>query len=274
MTVTVDRIIKNFLSEVSMCVEFNQPFSAATQMFTERVMSSIFGFTLDPKKGYAFDTSSNDELKSCNYLQPKKCSSCGESNNFFSVTCNACGHDKFGSVKGDSRWNIDSDSHFKHFNDLNKYLLTLVDYVDGKILMKAWIVKKENPHFNRILRNQLDSAKSDGLNFLPYSHDFFMSDPTLFCEIKMDFITGESDIKIDIDSDKIYEVTKDHFQMNEAILSRQNLMDLLGDKAKKSFTKDVLLDLLFDSRESIKLSDLILPERVKSLGRERGNTKR
>jgi hypothetical protein len=264
-------VINCFKSEVKACIEFNQPFSSATQNLSERICSNIFGFRINAKKGYSFDTSKNDELKSCTYLQPKTCKSCGESNHFFSKNC-ICGLSDLTLNNEDSRWQIGSSSHFKHFDYLNRYIVTLTRYENGKIIFEGWIIDKNNEHFNFILKNQNELSKSDGLNFNPFSHDFFRCDPILFTHIEIDM---KSDVVVEntnIENTKVFKLKKEHFSFNSKILSVDEMVLLLGLEYKNK-SKKVLLNKIF-TEDSIKLSDLNIPKRIKDLNRRRGLTKR
>lgn len=262
-------IINCFKSEIKACISFNQPFSSATQNLSERLCSNIFGFRINAKKGYSFDTSTNDELKSCTYLQPKSCNDCGESNHYFSQEC-FCGSTDLTVSKSDSRWSIDSDSHFKHFTDLNRYIVTLTRYENSKIIFEGWIIDKTDEHFNFILKNQYNSSKSDGLNFLPFSHDFFRSNPVQFTQIEFELDSDYLSDKTNISNVETYNLRKEHFNFNSKILTTNELVSILGINKQKN----VLIEKLFENSDSINISEYDIPKRIKSLDRDRGVTRR
>jgi hypothetical protein len=267
----IEILVDDLLKEIKKCIKYNQPYSAATQNFAERVCTELFNIILDPKKGYSFDTNLNDEIKTCEYLQPKTCNNCEKILNFFSDIC-YCGSTDFKNESGDSRWSINSASHFKHFKELNRYILFLVECKDKKTMtfsMKGWIIDKNNSHFNYILKNQSE-AKTKSLNFLPFSHDFFLSDPLLFLD--MDFNDNGIIYNFcDVEASIPYLLKREHFNYNSSILNTEELELILNIKDSKK----VLLDSLFYKfGNSIKLSDLKLDKRKKALGKLRGITKR
>lgn len=273
----IEILVKHFLTDVDFCKQYNQSFSSATQVFSERVAVEIFGFKLGAKKGYSFDSDQNDELKSCTYLQPKICQKCNATNNFLSEMCD-CGSTNFTYNKGDSRWGINAASHIKYLSSLNRYMLFLVECIDIKneiFSLRGWFIDKNNEHFNYILLNQSNAERSKSLNFLPYSHDFFMSKPRLFLD--MEFSKEKLNIIFcDTENPKDFLVKKEHFLKNQ-ILTKADyyvVLDALKIKYKKNSKIDEIINLLFENNSEIDISQYISKKRVKNLNKDRGVTTR
>lgn len=279
---SIDNVIKHLKLDININKEYNQPFSTITQSFSERISVELFGFELDAKKSYSFDTSDNDELKSCEYLQPKICNNCGKVTNYFSHVCDmdkgGCGSKDFKINSGDSRWGIDSESHFKYFDKLNRYILYLIKYDEYQklIIVYGWFINKNDEHFNYILKNQYNSLKTKNLNFLPFSHDFFLSKPEIFLELEISLENDYKNIKFcDINNPKKYYLKYEHFDYNSRILTSEEIKNILQiNENDNKLSKKELLSILFKENKKVDISKFNLTKRIKNLGKNRGITKR
>lgn len=127
---------------------------------------------------HGYDHSNHDETKGTSWVQPKKCEDCNAKIHFFAEKC-ACGSTNIRYIN-DSRWGIDADAHFKHgVPNYHLWILYPEKYShDCKIFyLKQFLIDSNNEAFNEILKIQLERSDSKGKNFIPFSSDFYASNP-------------------------------------------------------------------------------------------------
>jgi len=127
---------------------------------------------------YGYDHDNGDETKGLSLVQPKKCECCGVKLHFFAEVC-LCGSKNFKYIS-DSRWGIDSNAHFNHnipFYHLWVFYPEKYSHDCKKFFLKQFIIDSNNIKFKEILNVQIEKGKNINKNFLPFSMDFYASNP-------------------------------------------------------------------------------------------------
>jgi hypothetical protein len=127
---------------------------------------------------HGYDHNNKDETKSLSLVQPKECFVCKSKVHFFAEICE-CGSNNFKYIS-DSRWGIDCEAHFKY--SVPKYHLWILkpDSYNPKckkFYLEQYVIESDNKPFNQILKIQMEKGKNRNKNFLPYSADFYASNP-------------------------------------------------------------------------------------------------
>jgi hypothetical protein len=205
---------------------------------------------------HGYDHNNHDETKGTSWIQPKKCKDCDSKIHFFSQKC-SCGSENFIYIN-DSRWGIDAYAHFEY--QIQKYHLWVLYpekyFHDCKVFyLKQYIIDGQNKPFNDILNIQLERSSSKGKNLLPFSSDFYVSNPK---EVSSFTITFDDIFGVDVSRNKIDEInyTKD------IIKKIKNMMDLTFINNKDTYHYDDILPFI-----NVK-------QKKTSHGKLRGKTKR
>ena len=213
----------------------------STMIFPKSVCSASKG-------GCAFDNNEYNEegeltiareIKTCCLIQPKKCIQCNKKTPYFQELCIFCKQSNF-THKSDSRFSIDSKSHFKYAQYIKEYVLILIDYdnIQKQINLKVFVIDSNNAYFTNYLKNQLDkSEKSDTCNLLPYSYDFYSSGPIKIIDLIVDsdsnfvseYINLSNTIPIDFDTSILKKKEKVQLNINERIefMTYEEIKDVL-----------------------------------------------
>ena len=238
--------------------------------FGEELTTMIFPKSVcsGSKGGCAFDNNEYNEtgelllareVKTCCLMQPKKCNICNSKQKtpYFQEVCIFCKQNNF-THKSDSRFGIDSKSHFKYIDYIKEYVLILIDYdnIANQINLKVFIVDSNNEYFAHYLKNQLEkSEKSDTCNLLPYSYDFYSSGPIKIIDLTMD-------IECNIVNEYINLTNTIPIEFDTRILKKK-------EKIQMNIPEDT--GVVFIPYHKIK-EQLIL--RDKNLNKDRGDTSR
>lgn len=174
--------------------DFNCPISVEFDDKVYELFTCIeHGLKGTGSNSYGFDHSDHSETKSLSYVQPKKCNDSNTKVHFFKEKCD-CGSENF-NYQNDSRWGIDSHAHFKY--KIPRYHLWILEPESyhascREFILKQFIIDSNNQVFNEILKTQLKKGKTANKNFLPYSCDFYCSNPTEVSrfKIKIDNVFG------------------------------------------------------------------------------------
>jgi len=127
---------------------------------------------------HGYDHDNHDETKGTSWVQPKKCNICRAKVHFFAERC-ICGCNNFSYIN-DSRWGIDAKSHFEHkVPNYHLWILYPESYSEEcKVFyLKQYLISSTNEAFNGILDIQLKRSDSVSKNFIPFSSDFYISNP-------------------------------------------------------------------------------------------------
>lgn len=190
------RLIKHTFSsireEIKMCLEWNQGFTFDSGKFGERVTFIVQKTRgINTNGGCAFDAEDGTESKACFTGQTYVCLECGAKNNYYSSSCHKCG----GTTRKDpqdTRWGIDTKSHFLYEGQIPCYIFSYVEPLNRDIekpsfRVRVYKVASDHKIFNEILSHQLTEGSKPHKNFMPFSQDFYMSDPALLvdCEFSV-----------------------------------------------------------------------------------------
>jgi hypothetical protein len=205
---------------------------------------------------HGYDHNNHDETKGTSWIQPKKCDNCQGKVHFFSKTC-ACGSENFKYIN-DSRWGIDANAHFIYkVRMYHLWVLLPESYSHDCTVfkLKQYIIDGNNKPFNDILEVQLERSSSKGKNFLPFSSDFYASNPKEISSFTIVF-------------DEIFGVDVTRNQTEEIVYTK--------DIVKKMMT---MMDLSFLNDKDTYHYDELLPyinvkNKKTSHGKLRGETKR
>ena len=141
--------------------------------------------------GSGFDLSdgeSADEVKLACLVQSSKCKDCDAKVLFWYAECNYCGSSNLKRLN-DSRWGIDATAGVKYKDELDKYILQVIkpkEYdADCKtFIYEYYVVDSKDPYFSEYLVNQYNNGKKSNCNYLPYSYDFYLSNPVKLIELE------------------------------------------------------------------------------------------
>ena len=189
----------------------------------ELLTDYVFDVRGTGSKSHGYDHTDGTETKVINLFQPKFCRSGGKRNNkhlckaiddehklhYKTSTCDLCGCSNFKDME-DSRAGIDSSAHFKSIGIIPRYVIWILFSENNVVNLKGYIVDAKNKFLNEILEEQLKYGSKPTKNFMPYSIDWYFSNPLLFAQYKFDIINDVYEVKpifFDIEnpiSEKIY----------------------------------------------------------------------
>lgn len=205
---------------------------------------------------HGYDHNNHDETKGTSWVQPKKCNKCEAKIHFFTEKC-ICGSTDIKYVN-DSRWGIDAKAHFEHkVNNYHLWILYPKTYSHNckTFYLKQFVIDSNNNAFKDILKVQLERSDSKSKNFMPFSSDFYISNPKEVSSFTITF-------------DDLFEVVVGR-NKPEPILYNQEVINLISK----------VLDLSFVNNKDTYLYEELLQyinikEKKTSHGKERGTTKR
>jgi hypothetical protein len=254
--ITIRNLTCSWISKLKLGREYNTPtsigFSDEEYELLTCVDEEIKG-TGSISHGYDHDN--KDETKGLSLVQPKKCS-CGKKLHFFIKECE-CGSKNFDYIN-DSRWGIDCLANFNY--KIPKYHLWILhpetyNYNCKKFFLKHYIIDSSNEHFIEILNTQINRGKSKSKNFLPFSSDFYASNPIE----KSSFV---------IVLDETYGVIVERKKVEKIVYNEEIIK-----KMSKIINKDFVLNKDIYLYEE--LSPYInIKEKITSHGKSRGKTTR
>lgn len=225
--------------------------------FGEGLCSILSGFKGSGGKGSGFDLTNGtkaNEVKTVCFCQPHKCKKCGSSVPWTSNTCANCNSTELKTIT-DSRFGISAKAHVKYKDELETYWLVLIEH-DSEDIFKitVWTLKSDNKYFTNYI-NQQNKFASTTCNLLPYSYDFYMSNPIQRLQIHIRLPESHMDDPSIVNME--YKDTE--IEMPCSILTRPELSKL-GLNASDTI--------------SISEANDILTCRPKTHGKKRGDTKR
>ena len=196
-------------AQIKYYTQFNQSVKIIDDTLSEVISAAINNTICGGTGGSGWDNEDGGECKNSSHVQSKFCT-CGKKVSFFATECPHCGGTHFKAFKDqknfnrtnprDGRWGIGAKSHFKWYRQLNEYRLTLVEPLTDDpscrlFRFRYWVVSKDSEHLNDYAQEQLDSDKSNHINFQPLKVDFYFSKPVL----KFDGILTVKDDKTEFD---------------------------------------------------------------------------
>ena len=204
-----------------------------------------------------------------------KCNDCGKKVIFFDAVCRNCDSIDLKPLN-DSRWGIDSEAGVKYHSDLDNYILQVLEPKYNlpncrTFIYKYYVVNSNNKYFVDYIQNQYDNGKKKNCNFVPYSFDFYMSEPIKLIEIEITVTQKDNHYRTifwNLENTTIEEMPVNVLRKPElcTILDNNNISYRKSDKLN-TLTELVSNNYRGDIRELLSL-------RKKSLGKNRGNTSR
>jgi hypothetical protein len=231
--------------------------------------------------GNAFDLSDKTEIKTIFLCQSQECNKCNNKVMYFLDKCPCCNSADLREGRADSRAGISASSHVEH--NIPMYLFTIVDLIDPqkgddfyRFSVKTYKIDSKNSYFNKLCINQHEKSKSDTVNFLPFSYDFYRSNPERIfeAEVKCEENGAECSIKLNVSSNKHEHMPIDLLKGKEV----RAILDELDIDVRKSWSKAKLVKLLTETLgadiiDHVKFGGC-LPLRNKAFNKARGPTRR
>ena len=226
----------NFEKELHWKKKTNQHFDPLGDAETESLHALMYDTLCAGSGGMGWDTIDTGESKFTNRAQPRKCNSCGQKNMFFLENCVKCGSDDLKTIK-DSRWGISAKSHLDYLDEMIGYRLTILEPTEYEpscrsFTLKSYFIPTKDEYLTEYATRQLNSPKSNGINFLPYNQDFYRSSPRLHLEATIDtngvditYFNPENDV-VERGPERFYEksmeeiMDKKTFGKNRGVVTR------------------------------------------------------
>ena len=197
-TKLIEHTFGSIRDEISMCLDWNQGFTIDSGKLGERIAFIVKNTKgVNSNGGCAFDAQDGTEAKACFTGQTYKCPHCGAKNNYYATECHKCGGTDRIDPK-DTRWGIDTKAHFMYEGQIPDYVMTHIEPTnhDGNnptFRIRVYKITADNKVFNEILDHQRKTG-SHHKNFMPFSQDFYMSEPALLVDCNI-AISDEFDIE-------------------------------------------------------------------------------
>lgn len=181
-------VIESCTAHLPKAIEYytkvNQSLSIIDDSLSEVIHAYCHDTLCGGTAGGGWDHIDNGEDKNSSHVQSYVCPNCNKKVVFFAESCPSCGSIKRGKIPHDGRWGISSKSHFDYYNELKEYRLQLIEPTNDlpscrTFRIRYWVIPKNSIHLNAYAKAQLDSKKSNHINFQPLKKDFYMSGPIL-----------------------------------------------------------------------------------------------
>lgn len=196
---SIKDLIEKSTSNLSKLIElytlYNQPVKIIDDTLSEIIGATMNDVLCCGTGGSGWDNSDGGECKNSSHVQSKFCAGCGEKVTFFAVNCPCCkvstefkaSLSQKNTTKTnprDGRWGINAKSHIEYKDQLKEYRLTLLEPTEDKPTCRSfrfryWVIGTDSEHLNRYATAQLESQKSNHINFQPLKADFYLSKPVL-----------------------------------------------------------------------------------------------
>lgn len=202
----------------------------------------------------------NDEAegKGSNHIQPKDCMTGGKKKNIYTCIktgkpfkvhplekrCPQCGRDKF-FYHTDARWGISTSAHYK-YKVPRYYGWVFIPFVQNsdnrKFRLQLFLIDSNNRHFNQILSIQHEFGKAKNKNFIPFSSDFYVSNPKMIANFEVDLSNKVQVLRLNpyeiIYDQEVLEIIKDFlpetFKNEKEIYTYEEIESLIDVKRKKT----------------------------------------
>ena len=227
--------------EIDMCLDWNQGFTIDSGKLGERIAFIVKDTKgVNSNGGCAFDAQDGTEAKACFTGQTYKCPDCGAKNNYYASQCHKCGGENR-KDPGDTRWGIDTKAHFQYFGQIPDYVVTHIEPTNQSptnptFRIRVYKISSDNKVFNEILSHQ-KSTGSHHKNFMPFSQDFYMSNPALLIECN---ISVSDEFVISYDTFDLEENCGPAF-MPSTLLTKKQLKDVAD------FDGQVLIEQVYNT---------------------------
>lgn len=164
--------------------DVNQPIKLIDDTLSEVIHAYCHNTRCGGSGGGGWDHVDSGEDKNSSHVQSYVCPDCGKKVVFFATECPSCGSKNRGKIPHDGRWGISASSHFKWYDELKEYRLQLIEPLTDdascrQFRLRYWVLPKDSEHLNLYAKAQLESPKSNHINFQPLKVDFYLSNPIL-----------------------------------------------------------------------------------------------
>ena len=184
------RILNHEISGLEESIElsclYNQPLDIISNQGAEMLHAAMYGTRCTGSAGSGWDTVDKGESKFSSRVQSRSCANeeCKSKVVFFLDQCPECGSTEFKKYPKDSRFGISAKSHIEYLEELNGYRLTLLEPKTfspdcREFVLRSWFIETKDEWLTTYAQYQLDSPKSNHINFMPLGKDFFRSSPCL-----------------------------------------------------------------------------------------------
>ena len=185
--IVLQKIISNWGERLNLGKMYNTPFSIGFSDDDFELLTCIeHNINGTGSSSHGYDHDNGDETKGTSLVQPKKCKVCGSKLHFFKDYCH-CGSDEFEFIN-DSRWGIDAKAHFLYeVPNYHFWIFEPEEYNTScrNFSLKQYVIDSNNISYNEILKTQVEKGKSVNKNFIPYSSDFYASNPIEISRFKI-----------------------------------------------------------------------------------------
>jgi len=230
-------------------------------------------------KSHGYDHTDGTETKVINLFQPKFCNSgspVGKNGeltqkkicksigaehklHYKAIKCDLCGESDFITME-DSRAGIDCKAHFDNGGIIPRYVIWILYQSNDVVTLKGYVIDSKNKFFNEILHEQLTKGSKPSKNFMPYSLDWYFSNPLLFAQYEFTikennyvvspvFFDTENPISEKISlKEESNPLRKDIFRGRQDV--KNGILDILGEKNEyiySEFLENNLISLNWES---------------------------
>lgn len=182
------RILNHEISGLKESIElsclYNQPLDIISAQGAEMLHAAMYGTRCTGSGGSGWDTADKGESKFSSRVQSRKCKKCGSKVLFFLDQCVECGSIELHDYPRDSRFGISAKSHIEYIEKLKGYRLALLEPKTfapdcREFVLRSWFIETKDEWLTTYAQCQLESPKSNHINFMPLSKDFYRSSPCL-----------------------------------------------------------------------------------------------
>ena len=227
--------------EIEMCLDWNQGFTIDSGKLGERISFIVKNTKgVNSNGGCAFDAQDGTEAKACFTGQTYICPDCKAKNNYYATECHKCGGTNRRDP-ADTRWGIDTKAHFLYYGQIPDYVVTFIEPTNQSATnptfrVRVYKISADNVAFNEILNHQR-STGSHHKNFMPFSQDFYMSNPALLI-----------DCNINVDDEFVIDYNKFDLDENEGpAFMPSSLLTKKQLKEVSDFEGEVLIDQVYNT---------------------------
>jgi hypothetical protein len=253
--ITIKNLTRTWFEKINLGKKYNTPISIGFSDDEFELLTCIeHNIKGTGSISHGYDHDNKDETKGTSLVQPKKCTNCGGKLHFFAEKC-SCNSTDFEYIS-DSRWSIDSKAHFEYGIPLYHLWVLYPEknsYDCNKFYLKQYVIDANNEHFIEILKTQNELGKSKNKNFLPFSADFYASNPI---EITSIIINFDQDFGIVVERNKTKTIEYD-----EKILKK------MSKTLNKNFK---IIKYIYQYNEIFEFIDI--KNKKTTHGKERGKT--
>lgn len=197
----IETLTANLPGAIEASAKYNQSIEIISSPFSEMISAACYDTKCAGTGGGGWDHLDHGEDKCTSRVQSRKCESCGKKVSFFVTSCPHCDSTSLSEIPKDSRWGINSKSHFEYQDKLKEYRLLLIEPMQDDPSCRAfrlrhWVIDPKSKHLTEYARAQCEkSSKSNHINFQPLKQDFYLSAPVLRFDAILDATGQKTQLK-------------------------------------------------------------------------------